>query len=197
MSRDTTPSTLGRAVVIGGSAGALEALSQILPALPADFPLPLFIVVHLPAHSESLLTQVLQNKSLLKVSEAEDKAPILPGTATFAPPDYHLLIESGGYFSLSADEPEMFSRPSIDVLFESASDVYGPDLIGVILSGANNDGSRGLRAVADAGGTTLVQDPQTAYARAMPTDALRSCPEALALSAEQIAQYLLKESRHE
>lgn len=194
---ESVPPPLGRAVVIGGSAGALEALSLILPALPAEYPFPLFIVVHLPAHSESLLAEVLQNKSRLRVLEAEDKAPILPGTATFAPPDYHLLIEAGGYFSLSADEPEMFSRPSIDVLFESAADVYGPNLIGIVLSGANNDGSRGLRAVASAGGVALVQDPETAYARAMPAEALRTCPQALPLSAAQIAQYLLKESSHE
>jgi two-component system, chemotaxis family, protein-glutamate methylesterase/glutaminase len=188
--------TLGRAVVIGGSAGALEALSQILPVLPADFPWPVFVVVHLPPHSESLLAEVLQNKCSLKVREAEDKEPFVPGTVYFAPPDYHLLIEAGGYFSLSADEPELFSRPSIDVLFESAADVYGPDLVGIILSGANQDGSRGLLAIADEGGQTIVQDPATAYAKMMPTQALQSCPHSPALSAEEIARYLVKESRH-
>ncbi len=182
-----------RAVVIGGSAGSLEALSQILPALPEDFPWPIFIVVHLPPHSESLLAEVLQNKCQLKVREAEDKEPIVPGTVYFAPPDYHLLVEEGGYFSLSADEPELFSRPSIDVLFESAADVYGEGLTGIILSGANNDGAKGLKKVAEFGGRALVQAPAGAYAKMMPEQALAGCGSARAMSAEDIAKYLKEE----
>lgn len=187
----------GRAVVIGGSAGALEALARILPALPKEFPWPIFIVVHLPARSESLLAEVLQNRCQLKVREAEDKEPIAAGTVYFSPPDYHLLVEEGGYFSLSAEEPVLYSRPSIDVLFESAADAYGEGLVGIILSGANNDGSKGLLAVAAEGGRALVQAPQEAYAKMMPTQALESCAGALPLSAEQIAEYLIKESSHE
>lgn len=182
-----------RAVVMGGSAGALDALSQILPKLPEDFPVPIFIVVHVPPQKESLLAGVLQNKCRLTVREAEDKEPILPGTVYLAPPDYHLLIEEGGYLSLSADEAVLFSRPSIDVLFESAADVYGPGLIGIILSGANNDGALGLKAIAEEGGQALVQRPQDAFAKMMPEEALKQCGVALAMSPAEIVEFLLKE----
>ena len=175
------------AVVIGASAGALEALSQILPALPSDFKLPIFIVVHLPPTPESLLTEVFAAKCALPVKEAEDKEPIQPGTIYFAPPNYHLLVEPNRKLSLSSDEPVLFSRPSIDVLFESAADAYGDSLIGVILSGANNDGAQGLKRIIDAGGRGLVQDPASAEAAAMPQSALKLSPAAKALSLRSIA----------
>lgn len=184
---------LRRAVVMGGSAGALDALSQILPELPEGYPLPIFIVVHVPPHKESLLADVLQNKCRLSVREAEDKEPILPGTVYLAPPDYHLLIEDGGYLSLSADEAVLFSRPSIDVLFESAADVYGPGLIGIVLSGANNDGALGLKAVAEEGGQALVQRPEDAMAKMMPEEALEQCGTARAMRPAEIVEVLLKE----
>ncbi len=184
-----------RAVVMGGSAGALDALSQILPKLPEDFPWPIFIVVHVPPQKDSLLAEVLQNKCRLKVHEAEDKEPIVPGTVYLAPPDYHLLIEEGGYLSLSADEAVLFSRPSIDVMFESAADIYGPGLIGIVLSGANNDGAKGLKAVAEFGGTALVQNPEEAFSRMMPQEALAHCGVARALGSAEIVQYLLKEAQ--
>ena len=118
------------AVVIGASAGALEALSVILPSLPADYGLPVIIVVHVPPDKKSLLAELFQAKCGIEVREAEDKEPIRGGTAYFAPPDYHLLVETDKSLSLSDDEPVLFSRPSIDVLFESAADAYGPSLIG-------------------------------------------------------------------
>lgn len=179
-----------RAIAMGASAGALEALSAVLPGLPDDFPTPIFVVVHLPAHHESLMAQLLREACRLPVREAEDKEPIEPGTIYLAPPDYHLLIEPDRRLSLSGEEPVLFSRPSIDVMFETAAEAYGPGLVGVVLTGANSDGARGLRAIRDAGGVGLVQRPDTALASAMPRAALASCPDAASLTLEEIAQYL-------
>lgn len=178
------------AIVVGASAGALEALSAILPALPESYPIPVLAVVHLPADRKSVLAEILRAKCRMDVYEAEDKEPIRSGTVYVAPPDYHLLVESDRRLSLSSEEPVRYSRPSIDVLFESAADVYGPGLIGVILTGANDDGARGIRAVVDAGGLALVQRPDLAQASAMPRAALEVCPEAHALSVQEIAAYL-------
>lgn len=175
------------AVVIGASAGALQALSAILPALSADFPLPIMIVVHVPPDRRSILSELFQSKCRIRVKEAEDKEPIAAGTIYFAPPDYHLLVEAGRTLALSSDEPVLFSRPSIDVLFESAADVYGAGLVGVVLTGANHDGAMGLLAIAEAGGTALVQEPGDAFASAMPEAALATVPGASVLRVQEIA----------
>jgi two-component system chemotaxis response regulator CheB len=182
---------MAEAVAIGASAGAIQALLQILPALPEDYALPVLVVVHVPPGRRSELTTLFAAKCRVRVCEGEDKQPIEPGTVTFAPPDYHMLVEPGGTISLSADDPVFFSRPSIDVLFESAADAYGRGLVGVVLTGANEDGARGLRAVAEAGGVTLVQDPATAYARAMPQAALAACRKAKVLGLGGIVEALL------
>ena len=184
-----------RAAVIGASAGALQALSQILPALPADYPLPILVVVHIPADRRNMLAPLFQDKCRMVVREAEDKEPALPGVIYFAPPDYHLLVEMDGTLSLSSDEEILYSRPSIDVLFESAADAFGPALVGIILTGANHDGAQGLKAIAEAGGAALVEDPSGAYADAMPLAALKTCPAAQAMRLADIADYLMKESR--
>ncbi|WP_165223409.1 chemotaxis protein CheB [Aquisphaera insulae] len=181
-----------RAIVIGTSAGAVEALLAILPQLPREFRLPILIVVHLPADRESLLPGLLGARCLVDVREAEDKEPIAAGTVYLAPPDYHLLVEGDGSLSLSSEEPVLFSRPSIDVLFESAADAFGPGLIGVVLTGANNDGARGLRAIMDAGGIGLVQRPDLAYSSTMPQAALDACPGAQALTLDEIAARLME-----
>jgi len=178
------------AVVIGASAGALEALSLILPTLPADFGLPLFIVVHVPPDRESLLAELFGAKCRIKVREAEDKEPVHGGTVYFAPADYHLLVEPDKSLSLSNEEPVLYSRPSLDVLFESAADAYGPGLIGIVLTGANQDGARGLKAIAEAGGAAIVQNPLGAYAAAMPEAAIAEVPGAKVLSLHEIADYL-------
>jgi two-component system chemotaxis response regulator CheB len=136
------------------------------------------------------MADLFQAKCRIDVREAEDKEPITGGTAYFAPPDYHLLVEFGKSLSLSNDEPVLYSRPSVDVLFESAADAYGPGLIAIVLTGANQDGAKGLAAVAAAGGTALVQCPAEAYASAMPEAAIAECPEARVLSLKQIAEYL-------
>ena len=180
------------AVVIGVSAGGLKALSAILPTLPGDYPLPVMVVIHLPPSGKSMIADLFAAKCALKVIEADDKIAIEPGTIYFAPPDYHLLVEQDRTLSLSSEEPVLFSRPSIDVLFETAADAYGSGLIGVVLTGANNDGAEGLRAIVAAGGTALVQDPQQAFASAMPDAALELVPEARSLALEDISRYLQK-----
>jgi two-component system chemotaxis response regulator CheB len=178
------------AIVIGASAGALEALSIILPSLPADYGLPVFVVVHVPPDRKSILAELFQAKCSINVREAEDKEPISRGTVYFAPPDYHLLVETDKSLSLSNDEPVLYSRPSVDVLFESAADAYGPGLIAIVLTGANQDGAKGLRTVAEAGGTTIVQSPKGSYASTMPEAALANCPGARVMSLKEIATYL-------
>jgi two-component system chemotaxis response regulator CheB len=178
------------AVVIGASAGALEALSVVLPALPFDYKLPVIVVVHVPPDKQSVLVELFRQKCDISVREAEDKEPIAGGTIYFAPPDYHLLVEKDKSLALSSDEPVIFSRPSIDVLFESAADAYGPALLGVVLTGANRDGANGMRAVSKAGGVAIVQRPEDAFAPAMPEAALAASPTARILSLEEIAVHL-------
>lgn len=182
-----------RAVVIGASAGAVEALSTILPSLPAGFELPIVIVVHVPPDRRSIIADLFQAKCQLAVREAEDKEPLAAATVYFAPPDYHLLIEADRSLSLSNDDPVLYSRPAIDVLFESAADAYGPELVAIVLTGANHDGANGLRAVVDAGGTAIVQNPDNAFASAMPEAALELCPEARVLQLPAIGDYLRSE----
>jgi two-component system chemotaxis response regulator CheB len=179
------------AVVIGASAGGIDALSAILPGLPANFPIPIIVVTHLPADRRSLITEVFQAKCSLTVKEVEDKEKPAGGTVYFAPPDYHVLVEPDGRLSLSSEEAVMYSRPSIDVLFESAADAFGEYLLAIVLSGANSDGTRGLRAVVDCGGTAIVQLPSTAFAAEMPEAALIRCPEASALAPLEILASLL------
>lgn len=178
------------AIVIGASAGALEALSVILPGLPANFGVPLIVVVHVPPDKRSILAELFQAKCRITVLEAGDKEPINGGTAYFAPPNYHLLVEANRSLSLSSDEAVLFSRPSIDVLFESAADAYGAGLIAIVLTGANQDGAAGLRAVVDAGGTAIVQMPKSAFASTMPEAAIAMCPTAHVMSLDAIRSFL-------
>ncbi|MES1244826.1 MAG: chemotaxis protein CheB [Acidobacteriota bacterium] len=180
------------AVVVGASAGALDALSILLPALPHGYPLPILMVIHLPPDRKSAMADLLRAKCRVDVREAEEKEPIEGGTVYLAPPDYHLLVESDRRLSLSSEEPVNYSRPAIDVLFETAADTFGAGLVGVVLTGANSDGARGLRAVTDAGGVGLVERPDTAYAPIMPRAALGACPNARALSLEEIAAWLIE-----
>ena len=178
------------AIVIGASAGALEALSNLLPALPSDFRLPILVVVHLPADKTSVFAELIRARCRIGVREAEDKEPIEPGVAYFAPPDYHLLVEQDKRLSLSDDEPVLFSRPSIDVLFESAADAYGDGLIGVVLTGANSDGANGLKAVVEAGGVAVVQSLAAPMRPRCREAAIAACPDARVLPVNEIAAYL-------
>jgi two-component system, chemotaxis family, protein-glutamate methylesterase/glutaminase len=179
-----------QAVVIGASAGALEALSIILPALPRQYSLPVIVVVHVPPDKTSIFADLFRKKCDIRVIEAEDKEPICNGTAYFAPPGYHLLVELDKSLSLSNDQPVLYSRPSVDVLFESAADAYGAALIAIILTGANQDGANGMKAVVEAGGRAIIQHPNEAYAPAMPEAAVALCPTARILRLEEIALYL-------
>jgi two-component system, chemotaxis family, protein-glutamate methylesterase/glutaminase len=178
------------AVVIGASAGGVQALSQILPALPASFRPALLIVLHLPRERPSLLVQIYEKRCALPVREADDKEPVEPGTVYFAPPDYHMLVEKNRQIALSTDEPVHFSRPSIDVLFESAADVYGDGLLGIILTGANADGAAGLHAIHLAGGVTVVQQPDSAMVPLMIVSALQRNPADFVLPLAEIAELL-------
>jgi two-component system chemotaxis response regulator CheB len=180
-----------QAIVVGASAGAIQALSRILPILPKDYPIPVLVVVHIPTDRADLLAPLFQAMCRVVVKEAEDKEPIRPGFVYFGPSDYHLLVEPDRTVSLSSDEPVLYSRPSIDVLFESAADAYGERLVGVVLTGANEDGANGLWAVGAAGGVALAEDPAEAFAPAMPSAALARCAEAQSMSLDAIAAYLV------
>ena len=178
------------AVAIGGSAGGVEALLALLDALPADFRPSILIVLHVRPDRPSLLSEVLGQRCRLPVREALDKEPIARGTVYVAPPDYHLLVERPGALALSRDEPVAFSRPSIDVMFESAADAYGPHLLGIVLSGANSDGAAGLKAIRAAGGRAWVQEPSSAATATMPEAAIATAGADLVLAIDDMAQRL-------
>ncbi|WP_395396131.1 chemotaxis protein CheB (plasmid) [Novosphingobium sp. BL-8A] len=185
------------AVVIGASAGAVQALLEILPALPETYPLPILIVVHIPPDRASALPDLFAARCRLPVKEAEDKEIALPGVVYFAPADYHLLVESGGSLALSVDDPVNYSRPAIDVLFESAADAFGAALAGIVLTGANHDGAAGLKAIAEAGGLAIVEDPASAASAALPAAALAACPTAMVLDLPGILDIMQRLTSHE
>ena len=161
-------------VAIGASAGGIDALLSLLVGLQPPVAAPVIVVLHLPEQHESRLAQVFGQRLDVPVREALPRAPAEPGTVYFAPPGYHLLLESDRSFSLSCDEPVLFSRPSIDVLLESCAQACGPALLGMVLTGANEDGARGLAAVKACGGLTAVQDPDEAAHPTMPLAAIRT-----------------------
>jgi len=178
MNRAIVASLAGReppleAVVIGTSAGGLAALSRLVSGLSSHFPLPILVVQHVPVGTPTQLAEIFQRKTGLRVKEADEKEALRPATLYFAPPGYHLLLESDCSLSLSQDDAVHFSRPSIDVLFESAADALGPALLGILLTGANEDGAAGLAAIHHAGGLTIVQDPAEAEVDTMPRAALQ------------------------
>jgi len=183
------------AVVLGVSAGGMHALKTIVQALPAAFSLPIAIVQHLGPQSEAYLAEHLNRFSAIEVKEAEDKETLRPGTAYLAPAGYHLLIEPDRSFSLSVDDKVNYSRPSIDLLFESAADAFGDALIGVVLTGANSDGAHGLRAIKQRGGLAVVQNPDTAEASRMPRAALAATAVDHIVDLERIAMLLRNLSR--
>ena len=175
--------------VIGTSWGGLAALHQILGALPSSFHLPIVVVQHRHKDSGQLLPRVLQDDTRLNVCEVEDKTPIVGGSIYIAPANYHVLVERG-HLSLSTEEPVAFSRPSIDVTFISAADAYREGVVGVVLTGANSDGARGLKRIADRGGLAVVQRPDTAESPVMPAAAERLVPTARVLTLAAIAELL-------
>ncbi|WHF51499.1 chemotaxis protein CheB [Chryseobacterium gotjawalense] len=158
--------------MIGGSAGSLDVLLKVLPGIDPLLAFPIIIVLHRKPGKDSILTDILASKTQLRVKELEEKEKIWPATLYIAPPDYHLLIENDRTFSLDASEKVNFSRPSIDVTFESAAEVYGENLVCLLLSGANSDGTAGLQKVKENGGRALIQKPSSAVVSYMPEYAL-------------------------
>ncbi|WP_310450588.1 chemotaxis protein CheB [Sulfuritalea sp.] len=181
-----------QAVVVGVSTGGVHALQTLLGQLPAAFPLPILVVQHISADADGGLARLLDERCSLSVKEADEQDEILPGTVYLAPPNYHLLVELEGFLSLSADPYVSFARPSVDVLFESAAAVFGPGLIGVVLTGANFDGSRGLKTIKRKGGVAIVQDPADAEAPQMPQAAIAATGVDYVVALDGIATLLQK-----
>lgn len=184
-------------VVIGVSAGGFKALHAILPSLPADFTFPVVIVRHQHPTSDDYLAQSLSEKCQVIVKQADEKENIKSGVVYIAPPNYHLMIEDDKTFSLSVDEQVNYTRPSIDVLFETAADVYGARSIGVILTGANIDGSSGLKKIKQRGGFAIVQHPATATVDTMPLAAIAATEVDSILPLDEICPFLVKLSKGE
>ncbi len=179
------------AIVVGGSAGGMEALSAMLASLPADFPIPILVVNHLHASDGGRFAAQLARALHLPVSEARDKQPIEPPHVLTAPADYHLLVEDDETLSLSIDRRVSWTRPSIDVLFESAARVWADALVCVVLSGANDDGARGARYVKSLGGLAVAQDPSTTRFPVMPQAAIDLAEIDLVLPLADIGSLLL------
>lgn len=181
-------------VVVGASWGGLNALSRLVADVPGDLAVPMALVQHRSRESDDVLAQLLQDRSELWVREVEDKEPIVPGHVYVAPPDYHMLVElvaDQPHFALTVDPPVRYSRPSIDVTFTSAADAFASRAVGVVLTGANEDGAVGLRRIVDRGGHAIVQDPETAEVRTMPLAARRAVPTAEVLPLERIGARIL------
>lgn len=186
-----------KAIVIGASAGGLNVLSKILKKLPLDFSLPVIIAQHRSKDERELLEEVLQSKCKIKVKQADEKEKIENGIVYCAPPNYHLLIERNCTFSLSGDMLVNYSRPSIEVLFETAASVYKNKLVGIILTGANNDGSKGIKVIKEYGGMTIAQNPQTTEYPSMPQAAVDTGCVDFVWEIEQITDFLLRIGRVE
>lgn len=178
-------------IVIGTSRGGLKALQELLSALDNTFQIPIVIVQHRGKETETGLCEFLSNYSALPISEPDDKEPIMPRRIYLAPRDYHLLIENRS-FALSIDPPIVFARPSIDLLFECAAEQYGPAAVGVILTGRNRDGARGLSAISRRGGLTIVQDPNSAEFREMPDASIAQTEVDCVLPLKGIARRLVE-----
>lgn len=179
-----------RIIVIGTSLGGLNALTVLLRRLPPTMPVPIAVVQHRGTGDDGALVELLNQTSQLKVVDAEDKMAIAPGYVYLAPPDYHLLVEADGTLALSTDVHVRSARPSIDVLFESAAEAFGPRAIAVVLTGASADGADGLRCIKEKGGLAIVEDPSTAECAIMPAAALAAAPVASVLPLSRIADYL-------
>ena len=189
MEKDS-PSQHIEALIIGGSAGSLEVILQILPKLRKGLSFAIIIVLHRKSSLDSTLAGLLSSRTVLPVKEAEEKEPILPGNIYIAPADYHLLIENDCSFSLDFSEKILYSRPAIDATFQTAADVYRQHLAGILLSGANADGASGLLSIQKAGGITLVQDPTDAEINYMPNQALARLKPDYILGKSKLAEFI-------
>jgi two-component system chemotaxis response regulator CheB len=189
---ETIDSTACGALIIGGSAGSLDVLLEIFPALKQDINFPILLVVHRKASNESLLTDLLKTRTSLPVSEAEEKEFLTPGKVFIAPADYHMLIEENQSISLDYSEKVNYSRPSIDVTFQSAAEVYREKLVCILLSGSNADGVEGLKSVNNFGGTVIIQNPNTAIMPYMPQQAVLNVRPSVILDSHDMADYINK-----
>jgi two-component system chemotaxis response regulator CheB len=180
------------AIVIGVSSGGMNALKFIFSALPSSFRIPIILVQHVSANSDNEWIKLLNNKSNLTIKEADEKEKTESGNVYIAPANYHLLIEKDKTFSLTIDERVNFARPSIDVLFESAAEAYHNMLIGIVLTGANNDGAKGIKRIKELGGLAIIQDPETAESPIMPASAIATIQADYILSLEKIMELLIK-----
>ena len=179
-----------KALIIGGSAGSLEVLLKVLPDLNVELHFPIIIVMHRKSGKDSILTDLLTSKTKIPVKELQEKEKIAPNIIYIAPPNYHLLIETDETFSLDASEKINFSRPSIDVAFESAAEIFKDHLVGLLLSGANGDGTLGLKKIKQYGGKAMVQNPKTAVVSYMPEYALEHVSIDAVLAPEEMASYI-------
>jgi two-component system, chemotaxis family, protein-glutamate methylesterase/glutaminase len=179
-----------KAVVIGSSAGGLNALKDLFRYLDEKFQIPVIIVQHISPDADNYLIHILNDMKKLQVKEADEKEKPERGNAYIAPPNYHLLLEPDQTFSLTIDERVNYARPSIDVLFETAAEAYRDKLIGIILTGANNDGSKGLKRINELGGLSIVQDPETAEVDSMPRAAILAHKVDKVLPIKEIASFL-------
>ena len=177
-------------VMIGGSAGSLEVILQLLPNLDADLPFPIVIVLHRRSVTPLGIESLLSYKTDLKVREIEDKMPMASGEIFIAPVDYHLLVESDKSFALDISEKVHYSRPSIDVALESACDVYGSEMCGILLSGANSDGAAGMKCLSDKGAVTAIQEPSTCLVDVMPLSARKVIPDVKSLLPSDLAFFI-------
>lgn len=176
-------------VVVGTSWGGLAALRTLVEGLPKSFQMAVTLVQHRHKDSDHLLRTLLQERTSLEVCEVEDKMPLEQGRIYVAPPDYHTLVEPG-HFSLSTEAPVRFSRPSIDVTFLSAADSYGHRAVGIVLTGANADGSEGLKRISDRGGMAIIQDPATAESALMPAAAVKAVPRARVMGLSELVKFV-------
>ncbi|KGO86211.1 chemotaxis protein CheB [Flavobacterium rivuli WB 3.3-2 = DSM 21788] len=179
-----------KVVIVGGSAGSLEVLMKVLPQLTLMSKFALVFVLHRKSAEDSTLEELIAMKTVIPVKQVEDKTPLLPGFIYVAPSDYHLLFETHHQLSLDTSEKVNYSRPSIDVSFESAAEVYGPQLTGILLSGANSDGTNGLKVIKQQGGTVVIQDPATAEMPFMPRTALENVTPDFVLGVEELLQFI-------
>ena len=189
---ETVGSTTCSALIIGGSAGSLDVLLEIFPALRNDIRFPIILVVHRKASNESLLTDLLKSRTTLAVGEAEEKEFLIPGKVFIAPADYHMLIEEDRSISLDYSEKINYSRPSIDVTFQSAAEVFKEKLVCILLSGSNADGVEGLKIVNNYGGKVVIQNPNTAIMPYMPQQAVINVKPHVILDSHDMADYINK-----
>ena len=180
-----------KVVIIGGSAGSLNALMQVLPELPKLNDFAIVIVLHRKRTDDQTLEELIRLKSRIEVKSVEDKTALLPGFIYVAPSNYHLLFEKDDHLALDTSEKINYSRPSIDVSFESAAEIYGSSLVGILLSGSNSDGTQGLKAIRNAGGTIVVQNPLSADMPFMPNNAILYADPDFILDMQQILQLIV------